>query len=335
MATKINADTIVGGAVVTADASGILELQSAGTTALTLSGANATFAGSVSLPSPLAVAGNSAAGAEIRLPEDTDNGSNYVALKAPNALASNLTLTLPTADGTNGQYLRTDGTGQLSFATVPTTSPAGSTGQVQYNNAGAFGAISSGTSGQVLTSAGAGAPPAWANLSQTVVLIASSTLSSSAAQILVNNIPVTSYSSIIIEFMVRPDSSTSPYLEFVAPGGTSSSGLFYGRWSEGRSNNAGGNAFSVNGLGQWYLNPLTASGGTSEFGAVFNVQQTNQTTTKRGFYMLGFGDTNASVGYSSQGGGYHNTGSWGGFRLLPGSGTNFLAGSYYRIYGVL
>ena len=44
MATKINADTVVGGAVVTADASGILELQSAGTTALTLSGANVTFA---------------------------------------------------------------------------------------------------------------------------------------------------------------------------------------------------------------------------------------------------------------------------------------------------
>ena len=44
MATKINADTVVGGAVVTADASGILELQSAGTTALTLSGASVTFA---------------------------------------------------------------------------------------------------------------------------------------------------------------------------------------------------------------------------------------------------------------------------------------------------
>lgn len=117
MATKINADTIVGGAVVTADASGILELQSAGTTALTLSGANATFAGSVSLPSPLAVAGNSTAGAEIRLPEDTDNGSNYVALKAPNALAANLTLTLPSADGTSGQVLQTDGSGTLSFAT--------------------------------------------------------------------------------------------------------------------------------------------------------------------------------------------------------------------------
>jgi hypothetical protein len=50
-----------------------------------------------------------------------------------------------------------------AWATPTVTSPAGSTGQIQYNNAGAFGAISSGTSGQVLTSAGAGAAPAWAS----------------------------------------------------------------------------------------------------------------------------------------------------------------------------
>jgi hypothetical protein len=73
------------------------------------------FAG---ISSPLAVIGNATAGAEIRLPEDTDNGINYVALKAPNALASNLTFTLPSADGTNGQVLQTDGSGSLSFATI-------------------------------------------------------------------------------------------------------------------------------------------------------------------------------------------------------------------------
>ena len=50
--------------------------------------------------------------------------------------------------------------GDGSWGTV-TTSPAGSTGQVQINNAGAFGAVASGTSGQVLTSAGSGAAPTW------------------------------------------------------------------------------------------------------------------------------------------------------------------------------
>jgi len=45
---------------------------------------------------------------------DADN-SNYVALKAGSTIASNLTLTLPTADGTNGQAILTNGSGTLSF----------------------------------------------------------------------------------------------------------------------------------------------------------------------------------------------------------------------------
>lgn len=68
--------------------------------------------------SPFQLIGNATAGSEIRLPEDTDNGSNYVALKSPNALASNLTLTLPSVDGTSGQFLSTNGAGGLSFASV-------------------------------------------------------------------------------------------------------------------------------------------------------------------------------------------------------------------------
>jgi microcystin-dependent protein len=71
-----------------------------------------------SISTPLTVTGNSTAGAELRLPEDTDNGSNYVALKAPDTLASDLTLTLPSTDGTSGQALTTNGSGALSFATV-------------------------------------------------------------------------------------------------------------------------------------------------------------------------------------------------------------------------
>jgi hypothetical protein len=79
-----------------------------------------SFTNPTSFASPLAVVGNSTAGAEIRLPEDTDNGANYVAIKAPDVLAANLTLTLPSADGTNGQLLQTNGSGALSFTTVST-----------------------------------------------------------------------------------------------------------------------------------------------------------------------------------------------------------------------
>lgn len=145
MPTTINASNTSGGAIITPDGSGVLELQSGGVTGLTVSGANVTVAGTLTatgglaaLTSPVSVIGNATAGAEIRLPEDTDNGANYVAIKAPNALAANLTFTLPTADGTNGQFIRTDGAGQLSFATV---SPGGTTGQIQFNNAGVFGGV--------------------------------------------------------------------------------------------------------------------------------------------------------------------------------------------------
>lgn len=67
---------------------------------------------------------------------DADN-SNWVAFQAPATVASNVTWTLPSADGTNGQALTTNGSGTLAFATI-SASPGGSTTQVQYNNAGAF-----------------------------------------------------------------------------------------------------------------------------------------------------------------------------------------------------
>ena len=48
---------------------------------------------------------------------DSDN-SNYVALHAPATIATNYTLTLPTATGTTGQILQlSDGSGTLTFAT--------------------------------------------------------------------------------------------------------------------------------------------------------------------------------------------------------------------------
>ncbi len=59
-----------------------------------------SFAAGASLNTPLTVIGNATAGAEIRLPEDTDNGSNYVAIKAPDNIASNATLTAPAVTDT-------------------------------------------------------------------------------------------------------------------------------------------------------------------------------------------------------------------------------------------
>lgn len=48
---------------------------------------------------------------------DSDN-SNWVAFQAPATVASNVTWTLPSTDGTNGQVLQTNGTGTLSWTTA-------------------------------------------------------------------------------------------------------------------------------------------------------------------------------------------------------------------------
>jgi hypothetical protein len=53
---------------------------------------------------------------EIRFREATANGTNYVSLSAPTTLSADLSLTLPSADGTSGQFLSTNGSGILSFA---------------------------------------------------------------------------------------------------------------------------------------------------------------------------------------------------------------------------
>ena len=61
------------------------------------------------------VGGNSNAAGEIRIFEDTDNGSNYVGISAPNVTTSR-TYIFPAADGSSGTHLTTDGSGNLSWS---------------------------------------------------------------------------------------------------------------------------------------------------------------------------------------------------------------------------
>jgi hypothetical protein len=62
--------------------------------------------------------GTSTTQGRLRLGEDTDNGTNYVELQAAANIASNVTFTLPSADGTSGQVIQTDGSGALSFTSI-------------------------------------------------------------------------------------------------------------------------------------------------------------------------------------------------------------------------
>jgi len=115
---------------------------------------------------------------DVRL-SDSDS-SNYVALQAPTTLAANYTLTLPTADGTNTQALKTDGSGTLSFGncvstvgwtggivsvatatTTPALTVAGTSGGVPYFSSGSTWTSSSVlTANALVVGGGAGAAPA-------------------------------------------------------------------------------------------------------------------------------------------------------------------------------
>ena len=77
---------------------------------------------------------------------DSDSGNtNKVSLQGPSSLSSDVTLTLPNSDGSSGQFLKTNGSGVLSFASENTSSlqfPDGTVGlslgvqnEIQINSA--------------------------------------------------------------------------------------------------------------------------------------------------------------------------------------------------------
>ena len=77
--------------------------------------------GSSATPANLKVGNGSTAGASVQLLEDSDNGTNFVALKAADTLAASTTFVLPTADGSANQVIGTDGSGNLSFLSTTST----------------------------------------------------------------------------------------------------------------------------------------------------------------------------------------------------------------------
>ncbi len=102
----------------------------------TLTGSSALIADS-NLAIDQVIVGNSATvGGTVKLNEGTNNGTNFIGLKAPNAVTTTTTFTLPDGDGSSGQFLKTDGSGNLDFATVNQfINLAGDSGTDTYNTA--------------------------------------------------------------------------------------------------------------------------------------------------------------------------------------------------------
>ena len=77
-------------------------------------------------------------GSGVNFVEGTNNGTDFITIKAPGTLAGIVTFTLPGADGSNGQILTTNGTGTLSFSSPSSSSftIAGGTGTDTFNTGG-------------------------------------------------------------------------------------------------------------------------------------------------------------------------------------------------------
>jgi hypothetical protein len=117
---------------------------------------------------------NITAQGDLRL-EDT-TGGQYVALQAPGTVASSYTLTLPVDDGTNGQALITDGSGNLSWSSAASGDvygPASATDDAIARFDGTTGKIIQNSSaliddaGNVLAGAGLVSAPAFSTTGDT------------------------------------------------------------------------------------------------------------------------------------------------------------------------
>ena len=299
-----------------------------GTTGITFPDAS-TQAKAVSQVTPFAVTASAIAGAELQLPEATANGVNYVAMKSADALAANLTFTLPAADGTNGQYLQTNGSGALAFATVPTTAPGGTTGQVQYNNAGAFGGLSSGTSGQALLSQGAGVAPTWGTAGSMVLL--ASVVPTAAANVDFLNTFTADYDAYFITLQsILPATAGQTLNMQVAVGGTAqSSASTYRSGSPGIVNLAF-NATSANLL----LGSGTLDATGNGYTASVYLYNANGTGWKFGSISYIYQSPGAATILSESGvWAYSASSTLSGVRFLFSGGSNFAAQGRIRVYG--
>jgi len=87
----------------------------------TLTASSAILVDSNKAIDELLIGNSTTIGGTIKFNEGTDNGTNFVGLKSPNNVSSSVTFTLPASDGSNGQVLQTDGSGNLTFGDAAST----------------------------------------------------------------------------------------------------------------------------------------------------------------------------------------------------------------------
>ena len=101
-------------------------------------------------------AGGSSTSGAVKLYEASTNGTHSIAVKSPASLAADVTLTLPSDDGTANQALMTDGSGNLTWGgTLAAGAVSGTTGTFSGAVSGTTGTFSSTVTGVAGTFSGA------------------------------------------------------------------------------------------------------------------------------------------------------------------------------------
>ena len=123
------------------------------------------------------IGNNASTGGTVKFNEGTNNGTNFIGLKAPNAVTTSTTFTLPDGDGTNGQILTTDGSGNLTFSSAA----AGT-----FDIAADSGTTDTFTTGNTLTFAGGTGIDTTVSDDQISIAIDSTVTTNSGTQTLTN-----------------------------------------------------------------------------------------------------------------------------------------------------
>ena len=128
-APVLGGDLDVNGNNITSNSNGDVVIDPAGTGSIILRSDSIVYEGSGTVTLP-----------EIRLTEATALGSDYVGFKPPISITTSTVWVLPGADGTTGQALKTDGSGNLGFATYLQEFGPSMTGTVSIKNVSSFNA---------------------------------------------------------------------------------------------------------------------------------------------------------------------------------------------------
>ncbi len=136
--------------------------------------------GTTTAAEKLAITGNAILNTQGLLEFGDADTSNWVGFKAPTTVTSNVTWTLPAADGTRGQVLSTNGSGTLSWTastSVGMTNPMTTKGDIIYGETPVSGTavptrLAASTNGFCLKTNGAGTAPSWGTCNGTGATVA-------------------------------------------------------------------------------------------------------------------------------------------------------------------